>query len=64
MEFLKDTFIANDCPVKVVGRVFKNYVPRKYSPMMENKKQDEQADFGKVLTLPFIKDFHRELEEN
>ena len=27
LEFLKDTFIANDCPVTVVDEVFKNYIP-------------------------------------
>ena len=57
MEFLKDTFIANDCPVTVVDEVFKNYIPRKYNPMMKNKEKGEQDDFGNVINLLFIKGF-------
>ena len=57
LEFLKDTFIANDCPVTVVDEVFKNYIPRKYNPMMENKEKGEQDDFGNIINLPFIKGF-------
>ena len=30
--------------------------------MLENKKQDEQADYGKLLTLPFIKGFSERIE--
>jgi len=28
--FLKDTFIANDCPIKVVDGVFGKYIPHRY----------------------------------
>ena len=57
LEFLKDTFIANYCPLTVVDEVFKNYIPQKYNPMMENKEKGEQDDFGNIINLPFIKGF-------
>ena len=62
LEFLKDTFIATDCPVTVVDKVFKNYIPQKYNPMMEKKEKGEQEDFRKVLNLPFIKGFSERIK--
>ena len=30
LEFLKDTFIANDIPINIVDRIFQKYIPQKY----------------------------------
>ena len=30
LEFLKDTFIANDIPINIVDRIFQKYIPHKY----------------------------------
>ena len=30
LEFLEDTFIANDFPINIVDRIFQKYIPHKY----------------------------------
>ena len=51
--FLKDTFIANDFPPKVVDRVFASYKP-------DQKEENEQFDY--TLTVPFIPGFSENLK--
>ena len=36
--FLKDTFIAYDCPVKVADKMFGKYVPCKHTPDQANSE--------------------------
>ena len=62
LEFLKDTFIANDCPVKVVDSVFQKYIPHKYKPQPNKEKPKHQIDFDKVINLPFIRGFSEKVK--
>ena len=57
LEFLKNTFIVNDCPPRLVDGIFKKYIPRRHNANYGNTKEEKQEDFGKVLNLPFIKGF-------
>ena len=41
IEFLKDTFISNDCPLDVAYSVFAKYIPDKYRPDREKTQQKE-----------------------
>jgi len=52
--FLKDTFISNDFPPKVVDRVFASYKPG-------GEKDNAQA-FNYTLTLPFVPGFSENLK--
>ena len=53
--FLKDTFIANDCPIKIVDQVFGIYIPHKYKLDQVKSELKPQNDFEKVLSFPFLK---------
>ena len=57
LEFLKDTFIANDCPARLGDGRFKKYIPRRHDANYDNTKEEKQEDFEKVLNLTFIKVF-------
>ena len=42
LEFLKDTFIANDFPINIVDRIFQKYIPHKYrTDGKENTKRHQ-----------------------
>jgi len=62
LELLKDTFIVNDCPVKVVDSVFQKYIPHKYKPQPNKEKPKHQIDFDKVINLPFIRGFSEKVK--
>ena len=49
LEFLKDTFIANACPVNVLDSVLKKYIPHKNKTQPNKEKSKHQIDFGKVF---------------
>ena len=56
LEFLKDTFIANDIPINIVDRIFQKYIPQKYRTDQWIKKTQktpiEKGNFKKkVFTL-------------
>ena len=57
LEFLKNTFIANDCPPKLVDGIFKKYIPFRDDANYDNTKEEKKEDFEKVLNLPFIEGF-------
>ena len=40
LEFLKDTFIANDIPINSVDRIFQKYIPQKYRTDGEKYAKD------------------------
>jgi hypothetical protein len=52
--FLKDTFISNDFPPKVVDRVFASYKP--------GGEKDNAQSFNYTLTLPFVPGFSENLK--
>ena len=56
LEFLKNTFIVNDCPPRLVDGIFKKYIPRRHDANYDNTKEKKE-DYEKVLSLPFIKVF-------
>jgi len=62
LDFLKDTFIANDCPVKVVDRVFGKYIPHKYKPNQAESELKPQNDYENVLNLPFVRGFSEKIK--
>ena len=53
--FLKDTFISNDFPPRVVDRIFSTYKPGE-------KQKMESFDY--TLCLPFVPGFSENLKEN
>ena len=57
LDFLKDTFIANDYAVEVVDRIFDDYVPQKYTTDENEQKRKAQLDFTRSLYVPYIKGF-------
>ena len=59
LESLKDTFIANDCPVKVVDRVFGKYIPHKYRPNQAKSQLKPQNDYERSSICPLSKVFQK-----
>ena len=62
LDFLKDTFIFDDCPPRLGDGVFKKYIPPRHDAYSEGAKEENQKDFEKVLNLPFIQDFSERVE--
>ena len=52
LEFLKDTFIANDIPINIVDRIFQKYIPQKYRTDGEKIRKRHQ------LILKNLSKFH------
>ena len=67
LEFLKDTFIANDFPINIVDRIFKNYIPHKYRTDGRENTQKTPIDFEKSFKVLYVKGFsdieRRELQK-
>ena len=58
LEFLKDTFIANDIPINIVDRIFQKYIPRKYrTDGKKIRKRHWSIDFEKSFKVPYEKRF-------
>ena len=57
LDFLKDTFIANDYPVEVVDRIFDNYIPQKYRTNENEQKVKPQLDSSRSLYVPYVRGF-------
>ena len=57
LDFLKDTFIANDYPVEVVDRIFDNYIPKKYRTNENEQKVKPQLDSSRSLYVPYVRGF-------
>ena len=65
IEFLKDTFIANDCPVETVDNAFSKYVPDKYNSDIQRCKKDDKPPLNLeiVIKVPFIQDLSNRLKK-
>ena len=67
LEFLKDTFIANDFPINIVDRILQKYVPHKYRTDGKENTQKTPIDFEKSFKVPYEKGFsdilRRELQK-
>jgi len=57
LEFLKDTFIANDFPINIVDRIFQKYIPHKYRTDGKENTQKTPIDFEKSFRVPYEKRF-------
>ena len=55
MDYLKDTFIANDYPVEVVDRIVDNYIHQKYRT--NEQKVKPQLDSFRSLYVPYVRGF-------
>jgi hypothetical protein len=65
IEFLKDTFIANDFPIETVDSVFSKYIPDKYEPETLKGEQDNNPPiiFVNVIIVPLIQGFSNKLKK-
>ena len=65
IEFLKDTFIANDFPIETVDSVFSKYIPDKYEPETLKGEQDNKPPiiFVNVIIVPLIQGFSNKLKK-
>ena len=56
VEFLKDTFIANDFPINIVDRIFQKYIPHKYRTDGKENTQKTPIDFENLSKFRMKKD--------
>ena len=59
LEFLKDTFIANDFPINIVDRIlkFQKYIPHTYRTDGKENTQKTPIDIEKSFKVPHVKGF-------
>ena len=51
LEFLKDTFIANDFPINIVDRIFQKYILHKYRTDGKENTQKTPIDLKNLSKL-------------
>ena len=56
LEFLKDTFIANDFPINIVDRIFQKYIPQKYRTDGEKIRKRHQLILKNLSKFRMKKD--------
>jgi len=56
LEFLKDTFIANDIPINIVDRTFQKYIPQKYRTDGEKIRERHQLILKNLSKFRMKKD--------
>ena len=56
LEFLKDTFIANDIPINIVDRIFQKYIPQKYRTDGEKIRKRHQLILKNLSKFRMKKD--------
>ena len=57
LEFLKDTFIANDFPINIVDRIFQKCIPHECRTDGKENTQNTPIDFEKSFKVPYVKGF-------
>jgi len=56
LEFLKDTFIANDFSINIVDRIFQKYIPQKYRTDGEKIRKRHQLILKNLSKFRMKKD--------